>query len=238
MDWKPDRLSIEVLEESAGRVQAMVPVGDGSAVLLATPWLFPKWNGYRLEIELLRGLISRIRTGIELWQANKIALPTDTQQRLAACTREFIQYWRAEDFDEVAAAALETLQRLLQLATEISRRLVDQQGKSPLANLDTPETGPSGQAMHLGLRVALQEDGESGGGLTAWEALEEAGKSRAIDWVNIRPIPICQTSTGDDSAGQRTDLVCVIEKLRQARKQVVLGPFFDVGRDSLPDGQL
>lgn len=230
MKWDEDKMTLEMLEDPSGRVQVMVPTQDGGAALLATPWLFPKWSGYCLEVELLRGLISRIRTAAELWRANKLGLPADYAESMQRMTSQFIQIWQRSRKEFPAADGLKLLHRLLKLSDRISDQLLDRQGQSVLSDTESRENGKSGGFL-LGARFQLETNGTT----QASESevpLQSFCDSSVLNWVNLhRPWHSEAGQAQVQTFEANRHLESVIQKLKQARKQVVVGPLFDITRD-------
>ena len=241
MQWTDDELKLDLLEDQCGRVNAMVALPDGQNVLLGTPWLFPKWSGYRLEVEILRGVIARIRLVAEMWEANQLELPSAYPERMRQLTHRFIGVWKAKDFATVTEEGRELLQELLQLSDQVTDGLLMRQGNRPFA--EGQADGQKGGKFYLGGRMELpswdQPVPEVASSLeTRPSDLERFCDSPVLNWIGLRrpwkPEP--KPSVDEVHKAART-VESMVHKLKQGRKQVVWGPIFDVGRDRMPDGQ-
>lgn len=147
--WNQKRLSVQLLEEAeAGRVHVMVRGPRGGCLLLPTVWLFPKRNGFCLELEILRGTISRIRSAFQIWESNQLPITQELKDEATVLTHEFIRLMRCPDFAPIAASSLEILHRGLAVLESLAATLVQTQGRACFQPGSTQ--GPRGHDPTLG----------------------------------------------------------------------------------------
>ena len=163
--WEQDRVTVTLLEHDACRVQALVATPAGAALLLPTVWLFPQWRPYRLELELVRGLISRLRKGVEIWQSNGLHVPDSLPEQLTQLTHQFLKSWRQQNAPDCAAALWPVLQRGCELLELLPRSLAHSQGNelfqpAPTPASPNPATQPAEveKAGKFGTGVRLEFD--------------------------------------------------------------------------------
>ncbi len=128
--WEEERLTVTLLQHDACRLHALVATPHGAAVLLPTVWLFPQWRPYRLELELIRGLISRLRRGVEVWQSNGLPLPDSLAPELNRLTHAFLKGWRKQNESTCGEQMWPLLETGLELLSILPKSLADSQGCS------------------------------------------------------------------------------------------------------------
>lgn len=166
--WDHDRLTVTLLEHEACRLQALVTMPTGENVLLPTVWLFPQWRPYRLELELVRGVISRLRRGAELWQSNGLKVPETFAVDLHEITHEFLKCWRNQDSPSCSKSLWTVLGRGNQLLSVLPRSLAKTQGvelfqplREPVTTGETPSVSKnsSGAKFGTGLQIEFEDLG-------------------------------------------------------------------------------
>lgn len=166
--WEQDRLTVTLLEHDACRVQALVATPEGAAVLLPTVWLFPQWRPYRLELELVRGLISRLRRGLEVWQSNGLAVPDSLPGQLNQLTHEFLKCWRIQNDPECSQRLWPILQQGYELLAVLPQSLADSQGHDlyqPPTELDPQPTISSANPSTSPALPKAEQNGKFGTGV-------------------------------------------------------------------------
>ncbi|MDP1562043.1 MAG: hypothetical protein Q8M16_11750 [Pirellulaceae bacterium] len=158
--WDQDRMSVTVLQHEACRLQALVATPGGAAVLLPTVWLFPQWRPYRLEVELVRGLISRLRRGVEVWQGNGLAVPDSLSPELNRLTHEFLKCWRRQNDPDCASQLWPILQKGMELLAVLPKSLADTQG----CELFQPESDEN-LAKAAPTAAHVEQNGKFGSGI-------------------------------------------------------------------------
>lgn len=166
--WDDDRLTVTLLEHEACRLQALVTMPTGESVLLPTVWLFPQWRPYRLELELIRGMISRLRRGVEVWQSNGLDVPESFAVDLHEITHEFLKCWRKQDSPTCQELLWTALGRGNQLLSVLPGSLAKTQGTDvfqPLREQVTPSErtpvaeNPAGAKFGTGLQIEFEDLG-------------------------------------------------------------------------------
>ena len=204
--WESDRLTVSLLEQDACRVHALVATPSGAAVLLPTVWLFPQWRPYRLELELLRGLVSRLRRGMELWLSSGLPVPESFPTDLQQLTKSFLLAWRTQHQPDASERLWPLLERGYQLLHQLPHTLAEAQGADlfqPIVSATPPSPGPPSAAANagkfsLGLRLEPQDLlGTSLDSPSHWPPAAAASASTAAT-------PSADPTTGPEDAATAT----------------------------------
>jgi len=209
MHWGDEKLTILLLEEEAGRVQIMVRTSDGGGLMASTVWLFPKLSGYRLEIELLRGTISRLRNGIQIWKANALPVPDALEQEVQLLTTALIRAWRTTDFASIAQPTLELLHRAQAGLKQLATILVQQQGKDCFVPQVKPDLLAGAEAVDDTIKQRVGDIAEPSAPPSKFSlglSLDMAQRSTVVDLFASKDI-VRRTdkSDVDDSLGFASD---------------------------------
>jgi hypothetical protein len=260
--WEADQLSVTILDKEGAvgcRVHALVTTSAGGAVLLPTVWLFPQWRPYRLELEILRGLISRLRRGCDLWQNNGLPVPETLPRSLRELTHGFIEAWH----DQSRTPPIHTLRQLLDLGLQLLPLLPNSLAISQGCDFfqprfpDTPrdhgtgETedrspGYSGNKFGMGVRVerltptvtaadAEVVPGQDAGSLRPhWRELTQATH---LKWVATGPPwKDWPAATWNGPVQGPAVVEPILADLRQAGQRIIWGPALAIQEDCLPSG--
>ncbi len=258
VEWEADRFIVSVLKPETRRIHVVIRTKRGS-VLLSTVWLYPRWKPYRLELEILRGLLSRLRKGVEIWTSNDFPVPESLAAQLSELTHVLIVAWRQQDDPALAERLLEPVNRALELLGALADSLVKVQGCNPFSppSVEPTNKAPSNSAFGVGLRLngaALRFDAcEDGFGSPANSNLPAAStgllshllSSGHLNWISIadpqtnpsRIFPARSESASKANAPDRSALLPPeIHDIRTSGKRVILGPLFQIVEGCLPTG--
>ncbi|MBL8888588.1 MAG: hypothetical protein JNL67_01325 [Planctomycetaceae bacterium] len=166
--WENDRLTVTLLEHDACRLQALVTMPTGERVLLPTVWLFPQWRPYRMELELVRGVISRLRRGAEVWQSNGLEVPDMFAGELQEITHKFLSCWRKQDQPNCSELLWPIMGRGHHLLSVLPGSLAKAQGidvfqpfreQATTGQRPTGSENPSTAKFGTGLQIELEDLG-------------------------------------------------------------------------------
>ncbi len=109
-----NQLIIERVESDSG--SAFVPwrIDGRGVLLLGTSTLMERERPYRLEVELARGTINRLRNQIASWEMIGLVVPADLRNEVLTATRHFARAATTED----PASAAEHAERALVAAAD------------------------------------------------------------------------------------------------------------------------
>lgn len=131
--WEEKSVQLQLLEHDDCRVQVMTKTESGGGCLESTVTLYARRSPYRLELELVRGLIARLKRGAELWRASGLEVAAGWEHRLSLLVRSFIGAWKHQHEAACPQLCHPLLEEGRRLAHELTRTLVDGQGTDVFA---------------------------------------------------------------------------------------------------------
>jgi len=109
-----NQLIVERAESDSGCAWVPWRINGRGVLLLGTSTLMERDKPYRLEVELARGTINRLRNQVSQWEMLGLKVPDDLRDKVLAATRYFS---RAATTDEAEPAA-ESAERALVVAVD------------------------------------------------------------------------------------------------------------------------
>ncbi len=113
-----DQLIVERAESDSGCAWVPWRINGRGVLLLGTSTLVERDEPYRLEVELARGTINRLRNQIAHWELLGLVVPGDLQEEVLAATRYFSRAATSAD----AGPAAENAERALVAAVDAMDR--------------------------------------------------------------------------------------------------------------------
>jgi hypothetical protein len=112
------QLIVERAENDSGCAWVPWRINGRGVLLLGTSTLMERERPYRLEVELARGTINRLRNQIAHWEMLGLVVPDDLRQEVLAATRHFSRAATnhdpdpsAEDAEKALVAAVDAMDR-------------------------------------------------------------------------------------------------------------------------------
>lgn len=112
------QLIVERAENDSGSTWVPWRINGRGVLLLGTSTLMERDKPYRLEVELARGTINRLRNQIAHWEMLGLVVPDDLREEVLAATRHFS---RAATTDDMQVAAENAEQALLAAVDAMDR---------------------------------------------------------------------------------------------------------------------
>jgi hypothetical protein len=104
-----DQLIVERAESDSGSVWVPWRIDNYGVMLLGTSTLVERDEPYRLEVELARGTINRLRNQMAQWEQLGLVVSNDLREDVLAATRHFSRAATAEEEQSAAESAKKAL---------------------------------------------------------------------------------------------------------------------------------
>jgi hypothetical protein len=194
---------LERSEEESGSLYIPWQVDGFGELMLATASLMERPDQYRLDLELARGVVNRLRNQVADWEAAGLSIPPEFFERMSAASAALIdsvigqdndelRYKRSTEAIETALEAGDLLAKLYTTQTFAARHEQVAQLPTMLGAVlasDTPQDGLATAYLDAANSAAVEvrwRDIEPSAGKFEWDALD-----RQLDWClenNLRVI--------------------------------------------------
>jgi hypothetical protein len=211
-----NQLIVERVESDSGSVFVPWRIDGRGVLLLGSSTLMERERPYRLEVELARGTIHRLRNQIANWQLVGLVVPDELRDEVLTATRHFS---RAATTEDAASAA-------------------EHAGRALVAAADAMD-----QSASLYAAQAIEKRRSSSRKLTTWfgahlgDEMPEVGVARQLlPAFNMVSVPLSWRSI-EASEGRRKwkQADAQIEWAKTAGMKIMGGPLLELDDRGVPD---
>lgn len=214
--WEGDQLVVERSVSDSGNVYVPWGVDGHGPCIFATATLAERPRPYLLEVELARGLLTRIRNRLFVWEWLGLVTPPEFQAQLNAATREFS---RAATTQQHPAEAAQGAVRAIDIAWHAAEDLVRTFAQQAIVARQEQTPIPALLGVSLGTQTP-----------------DVKVRRQLVDACNIVQLPIAWRAI-EDREGKR-DWKHTDEQLAWCQKsgmKVAAGPLLRMDDAGIPD---